>query len=59
MRTIVVTVLKEQKVNVETQSIRVWFCNDVAEDIWKCRFTYRLMANMEETERSISIMVSP
>ena len=58
VRTIVVTAIKEQQVDVDRQSIRVWFGDNVAEDIWKCRFTYRPMANMAKTERSISIMVS-
>ena len=57
MRTIVVTVIKEQQLDVDIQSSRVWFSDDVAEDIWKCRFTYGPMANMAKTERGISIMV--
>ena len=57
VRTIVVTTNKEQQVDVDRQSIRVWFCGDVAEDIWKCRFTYRPMANMEKNEQGISIIV--
>ena len=47
VRTIVVTAIKEQQVDVDRQSRQVWFGNDVAEDIWKCRFTYGLMENME------------
>ena len=35
----------------------MWFGNDVAEDIRKCRFTYGPMANMAKTEWGISIMV--
>ena len=35
----------------------MWFGNDVAEDIWKYRFTYGPMENMEKTERGISIML--
>ena len=57
MRTIVVTTIKEKQVDVERQSSWVWFGHDVAEDIWKCRFTYGPMANMEKTEQGISIMV--
>ena len=57
VRTIVVTAIKEQKVDVDRQSSWVWFDNDIAEDIWKCRFTYVPMANMAKTERGISIMV--
>ena len=53
MSTIVVTAIKEQQVNVDRQSIWVWFGNDVAEDIWKCRFTYGPMSNMAKTERGI------
>ena len=34
-RTIVVTPIKEQQVDVERQSSRVWFGYDVAEDICK------------------------
>ena len=52
-----VTTTKEQQVDVERQSIWVWFVEYAAKEIWKCRLTYRLMANMEETERGISIMV--
>ena len=48
MRTIVVTTIKEQHVDVDRKSIRVWFGDDVAEDIWKCRLTYGPMANMEK-----------
>ena len=33
LRTIVVTAIMEQHVNVDRQSSRVWFGNDVAEDI--------------------------
>ena len=43
VRTIVVTAIKEQQVEVDRQSSRVWFGDDVAEDIWKCRFAYRPM----------------
>ena len=57
VRTIVVTAIKEQQVDVDRQSSQVWFGDNVAEDIWKCRFTYGPMANMAKTERGISIMV--
>ena len=36
--TIVVTATKEKQVDVDKQSSRVWFGNDVAEYIWKNRF---------------------
>ena len=39
VHTIVVTAIKEQQVHVDRHSRRVWFVNDVAEDIWKHRFT--------------------
>ena len=39
VHTMVVTAIKEQQVEVERQSSRVWFGDDVAEDICKCRFT--------------------
>ena len=52
-----VTLIKEQQVDVDRQSIWVWFGNDVAEDIWKFRFTYEPMANMEKSERGISIIL--
>ena len=52
-----VTAIKEQQVDVDRQYIRVWFGDDVAEDIWKCRFTYEPMANMAKTERGFSIVV--
>ena len=39
VRTIVITTIKEQQVNVDRQSIRVWFVEDFAEDIWKYIFT--------------------
>ena len=52
-----VTVIKEQQVDVDKQSSRVWSGDDVAEDIWKFRFTYKPMENMEKTERCIFIMV--
>ena len=35
VRTIVVTAIKEQQVDVYRQSSRVWFGDDVVEDIWK------------------------
>ena len=57
VRTIVVTAIKEQQVDVDRQSSQVWFGDNVAEDIWKCRFTYGPMANMAKTEQGISIMV--
>ena len=52
-----VTAITEQKVDIDRQSILVWFGDDVAEDIWKCRFIYIRMANMAKTELGISIMV--
>ena len=52
-----VNVIMEQKVDVDRQSIRVWFGNDVAEVIWKFRFTYESMTNTEKTQRGIWIMV--
>ena len=55
--TIGVTAIKEQQVDVDRKSIWVWFGDDVAEDIWKLRFTYGPMENMERTEQGISIMV--
>ena len=48
VRTIVVTAIKEQQVDVNRQSSRVWSGDDVAEDIWKFRFTYKPMENMEK-----------
>ena len=57
VHTIVVTAIKKQQVDVDRQSSRVWFGDDVAEDIWKCRFTYRPMENMAKNEQGISIMV--
>ena len=48
VHTIVVTATKEQQVDNDIQSSRVWFGDDVAEDIWKCRFTYGPMVNMEK-----------
>ena len=57
VRTIVVTAIKEQQVDVDRQSSWVCFGDNVAEDIWNCRFTYRPMANIAKTERGISIMV--
>ena len=56
-RTIVVTPIKEQQVDVERQSSRVWFGYDVAEDICKWRFTYGPMVNISKTKRGILIMV--
>ena len=56
VRTIVFTAIKEQKVDIDRQSSRVWFGDDVTEDIWKCRFTYGPMSNMAKTELGISIM---
>ena len=38
--TIVVTAIKYQNFNVDRQSSRLWFGDDVAKDIWKFRFTY-------------------
>ena len=55
--TIVVISIKEQQVDVDKQSSLVWFGDDVAEDIWKCRFTYGPMENMAKTEQGILIMV--
>ena len=48
VRTIVVTAIKEQQVDVDIQSNRVWFGDNVAEDIWKCIFTYGPMENIEK-----------
>ena len=49
--------IKKQQVDVDRYSSRVWFGDDVAEDIWKCRFAYGRMANIAKTERGILIMV--
>ena len=57
VRTIVVAEIKEQQIDIDRQSSQVWFGDDVAEDIYKCRFTYGPMANMAKTERGISIIV--
>ena len=57
VRTIVVTAIREQQVDVDRQSIRVWFGDNITEDIWKCRFTYGPMANMAKTERVILIKI--
>ena len=40
-----------EKIDVDRQSRWMWFGNDVMEDIWKCRFTYALMENMEKPSR--------
>ena len=57
VRTIVVIAIKEQQIDVDRQSSRVRFGNDIVEDILKCRFTYEPMSNIAKTERGISIMV--
>ena len=57
VHTIVVTGIKEQQIDVDRYSSRVWFGKNVTEDIYKCRFTYRPMAKMARTERGISIMI--
>ena len=57
VRTIVVTAIKEQQIDVNIQSIQVWFGDDVTEDILECRFTYRPMANMAKTEHGILFIV--
>ena len=57
VRTIVFTAIKEQQLDVDRQSSRLWFGENFAEDIRRCRFAYRPMANMAKTERGISIMV--
>ena len=51
------TAIKEQKDGVDRQSNRVWFGDDVTEDIWKCGFSYGTRENVAKTERGISIMV--
>ena len=58
VRTIVVTAIKEQQVDVNRKSSRVWFGNDVAENIWKFRFTYGPMANMKKTSRASRLWLS-
>ena len=57
VRTTVVTAIKEQQVDVDIQSIWMWFGDNIAEYIWKCKFTYRPMANTERTERGFLIML--
>ena len=57
VRTILVSAIKEQQIDVDRQYIQVWFGEDVAEYIWKYRFTYRPMANIAKNERGISIMM--
>ena len=52
LQTIVVTEIKEQQIDINRQSSRVRFGNDVAEDIWKCRFTYKPMSNVACGRRS-------
>ena len=58
VHTIVVTAIKEQQADVYRQSSRVWFGNNVVEDIYKCRFSYGPMVNMAKTEQGISIFFS-
>ena len=48
MSTIVVNVIKEHKIYINRQSSRIWFGRNNAEYIWKYRFTYGPMANMEK-----------
>ena len=55
--TIVVTAIKEEQIEVNRQSIRVWFGNGVAEDIFKCRSTYGPMSDILKTNQGISFMV--
>ena len=43
---LVITTINEQQVDVDRQSSREWFGDDVSEDIWKSRFTYGIMTNM-------------
>ena len=57
VRTIVITAIMEQQIDVDRHSSQVWFVDNVAEDIWKYRFTYRPMKNTENIERGISIMI--
>ena len=52
-----VTKIKEQQVDVDRHYRWVWFGDNVVEDICKCRFTYRMMADMAKTEWGILIMV--
>ena len=57
VRTIVVTAIKEQKIDVDRQSSSVWYGNNVAEEIYKFRFTYIPMENIAKTERGVLIVV--
>ena len=56
VHTNVITAIKEQQVDFDRQSMRLWFADDVVEEIWKCRFTYKPMANIAKTEWGILIM---
>ena len=47
VRTIVVTAIKEQLVDTDRQSRRLWFGDDVAVGIWKFRFIYGPMTRGE------------
>ena len=58
VRTIVVNAIKEQQVDIDIQPSQVWFGDDVAEDIWKCRFTYGPMANMEKLSGAYQLWFS-
>ena len=58
LHTIVVTSIQEQQVDVDRHSSQVWFRDDVAEDIWKCRFTYGPMANMEKLSGAYRLLFS-
>ena len=53
-----VTAIKEHQIDVVRQSIKLWYGGDVAEDIWKYRFTYRPMENMEKPGGAYQLLSS-
>ena len=56
VRTLVIDAIRAEQIDIDKHTSRVWFGEDIAEDIMKVRFSHGSIANVAKTDRGISVM---
>ena len=56
VRTVVLDAIRAEQVDIDRQTGRVWFGEDISEDIMKVKFAHGRIANVAKTDRGISVM---
>jgi hypothetical protein len=56
VRTVVLDAILAEQVDIDRQTGRVWFGEDIAEDLMKVKFAHGTIANVAKTDRGISVM---